>query len=200
MIPAIILAAGASRRLGRPKQLVALEGETLLRRAARSALAGCAPVLVVLGSGAGAMAANLAGLPVTLVGNPDWETGMASSLRAGIQALPAGAEAVLFMVCDQLAVDGALVLRLLEAWHAHPDTVIASGYAGTRGTPSIFPARCFPRLLELQGDRGARGLLQGDTVIAVPFPGGEVDVDLPGDLPGSGRRKKVRNLAGDEPT
>jgi len=183
MIPAIVLAAGASRRLGRPKQLVALEGETLLRRAARAALAGCAPVLVVLGSGADAMAANLAGLPVTLVGNAAWETGMASSIRAGILALPAGAEAVLFLVCDQIAVDGALVRRLLEARRDHPDAVIACGYAGTRGTPSIFPARCFPQLLELHGDRGARGLLQGDAVVVLSFPGGEADVDLPEDLP-----------------
>jgi len=127
-IPAVILAAGASRRLGRPKQLVALEGETLLRRAARAALAGCAPVLVVLGSGADAMAANLAGLPVMLVGNAAWETGMASSIRAGIRALPAGAAGVLFLVCDQIAVDGALVRRLLEARAGHPESVVACGY------------------------------------------------------------------------
>jgi molybdenum cofactor cytidylyltransferase len=182
MIPAIILAAGASRRLGRPKQLVELEGESLLRRAARAALAGCAPVLVVVGSRAGDMTANLAGLPVTVIGNPAWEEGMASSIRAGIQALPPGAAGVLFMVCDQIAVDGALVRRLLEAWRDHPDAVIACGYAGTRGTPSIFPARSFPELLELQGDRGARGLLQGEAVV-VPFPEGEADVDVPEDLP-----------------
>ena len=183
MIPAIILAAGASRRLGRPKQLVALEGETLLRRAARAALAGCAPVLVVVGSRAADMAADLAGLPVTVVVNEGWEEGMASSIRAGIRALPAGAEGVLFLVCDQIAVDGALVERLLEVQRTHPDAVLACGYAGTRGTPSVFPARCFPQLLELQGDRGARGLLQGEGVLVLSFPEGEADVDRPEDLP-----------------
>lgn len=180
-IPAIILAAGASRRLGRPKQLVELDGESLLRRAVRAALAGCAPVLVVVGSRAGDMAAHLAGLPVTVVANEAWETGMASSIRCGIRALPAGAEAVLFLVCDQIAVDGALVRRLLEARAEHPDAVIACGYGGARGTPSIFPGRCFPALQELQGDRGARGLL-GEAVV-VPFPEGERDVDRPEDLP-----------------
>ena len=182
-IPAVLLAAGASRRLGRPKQLVALEGETLLRRAARAALAGCAPVLVVVGSRATDMAANLEGLPVTVVENPGWEEGMASSIRAGIRALPAGAAGVLFLVCDQLAVDGALVTRLLEVQGGHPDAVVACGYAGTRGTPSIFPARCFPALLELQGDQGARGLLRGEGVVVVPFPEGDADVDCPEDLP-----------------
>jgi len=86
-LPAIILAAGASRRLGRPKQLVRLGGESLLRRTVRAALA-CDPVLVVLGSQAEAMAADLAGLPVIQVLNRDWEEGMASSIRAGIRALP----------------------------------------------------------------------------------------------------------------
>ena len=182
-VPAIILAAGASRRLGRPKQLVRVAGETLLRRAVRAALAGCAPVLVVVGSRAGEMEAHLAGLAVTLVANPDWEEGMASSIRAGIRALPPGAEAALLLVCDQRAVDGDLVRRLLEARRARPDAVVACGYGGVRGTPSLFPARCFPALLALRGDRGARDQLRGDDVTVVPFPGGERDLDRPEDLP-----------------
>jgi molybdenum cofactor cytidylyltransferase len=182
-VPAVILAAGASRRLGRPKQLVEFQGESLLRRSVRAALAGCAPVLVVLGSGAAELEAHLAGLPVTLVANPDWEEGMAASLRRGVAALPDGTEAVLFLVCDQIQVDGALVLRLLEAHRARPRAVVTCAYAGGRGTPSLFPARCFPELLALRGDRGARGLLGGDDVVVVPFPGGERDVDVPGDLP-----------------
>ena len=98
-------------------------------------------------------------------------------------ALPAGAEAALFLVCDQTAVDGALVRRLLAVRAGHPEAVVACGYAGARGTPSLFPARCFPLLLELRGDRGARGLLAGDAVVVVPFPEGSQDVDLPEDLP-----------------
>jgi molybdenum cofactor cytidylyltransferase len=182
-IPAVILAAGASRRLGRPKQLVELGGETLLRRTVRAAQAGCAPVLVVVGSRAPEMEAHLAGLALTIVANPEWEEGMAASLRCGIAALPPGTEAALFLVCDQLQVDGALVQRLLEAHRAHPGAVVACAYGGGRGIPSIFPARCFPALLELRGDRGARGMLHGDDVVVIPFPGGERDVDGPEDLP-----------------
>lgn len=181
-VPAVILAAGASRRLGRPKQLVQLGGESLLRRAVRAARA-CDPVLVVLGCAAEAVAADLAGLDVTLVPNPGWAEGMAGSIRCGVRALPAGASGVLFLVCDQPAVDAALVERLLAAHRAEPGAVIACGYQGIRGTPSLFPARCLPRLLELRGDRGARGLLGEAGTVVIPFPEGALDVDRPEDLP-----------------
>jgi molybdenum cofactor cytidylyltransferase len=108
---------------------------------------------------------------------------MASSIRAGIRALPPGAEAALFLVCDQVAADGALVTRLLEARRRHPDAVVACAYDGARGIPAVFPARCFPQLLALRGDRGARDLLRGGDVVEVPFPRGGEDVDRPADLP-----------------
>jgi molybdenum cofactor cytidylyltransferase len=185
-VPVLLLAAGASRRLGRPKQLVRLGGESLLRRAARAALAGGGPALVVLGARAEAMRAELAGLPVTVVVNPDWREGMAASIRAGLRALPEGAGAVLFLACDQPAVDGQLVNRLLELHGRHPDAVVACAYAGARGIPALFPARCFPALLALTGDRGARGLLAGADVVELPFPEGAMDVDQEEDLPGQG--------------
>jgi molybdenum cofactor cytidylyltransferase len=182
-VPAVILAAGASRRLGRPKQLVMLEGETLLRRTVRAALAGCSPVLVVVGARAREVEASLALMPVQVVENPEWEEGMAASIRAGVRALPAGCPAALFLVCDQPAVDGTLVKHLVELRRADPDAVVACAYGNTRGTPSLFPARCFPQLLLLRGDRGARDLLAAPDVLTVPFPGGAEDVDEPGDLP-----------------
>ncbi len=181
--PAIVLAAGASRRLGQPKQLVRLGGESLLRRTVRAALAQCDPVLVVVGFQGEAMAAHLAGLAVTLVPNPEWEEGMAASIRAGVRALPGDAEGALFLVCDQLAVDAELLATLLAARRARPGAVVACGYDGVRGTPSWFPARCFAQLGELRGDRGARALLQGEDVVVVPFPAGGADVDRPEDLP-----------------
>ena len=177
-IPAIILAAGASRRLGRPKQLVLHQGETLLRRAVAAASA-CAPVVVVTGCGSEAMAAELAGLGVEVVFNPRWEEGMASSIRAGVKALPPGVPGALFLVCDQPAVDAALVAKLLAAWKGEP---VACAYGGVRGIPAILPARVFPGLLALEGDRGARGFLQGEDVVEVPFEQGAWDVDEPGDL------------------
>ena len=177
MIPAIILAAGASRRLGEPKQLLRHQGQTLLRRAVAAAGA-CAPVLVVTGCRAEAMAAELAGLEVQVVVNPGWEEGMASSIRAGVAALPEGWEAVLFLVCDQPAVDAALVGRLISAWSGAP---VACAYDGVLGIPALLPARFRDRLLGLAGDRGARSLLGEPGVVAVPFPEGAWDVDVPGD-------------------
>ena len=178
MIPALILAAGASRRLGRPKQLVLHQGSTLLRRAVAAA-SPCSPILVVTGCQAEAMAAELQGLAVTIVPNPDWEEGMASSIRAGLGALPEGSEGVLLLVCDQPDLDAALVGRILAAWHGAP---VACAYAGVRGIPALLPAAAFPRLLALRGDRGARDLLKGADVVEVPFPEGAWDVDEPGDL------------------
>lgn len=177
-IPAIILAAGASRRLGRPKQLERLGGTTLLRRAVEAA-GPCDPVIVVTGFRAGDMARELEGTGARVVHNPGWEEGMASSLRTGLAALPPGAEGALFLVSDQPAVSADLVGRILAAFDGRP---VACVYAGVRGIPALLPARDFPRILELRGDRGARGLLRGEGVVEVPFPEGAWDVDEPGDL------------------
>ena len=140
-------------------------------------------MLVVVGARAGEVEASLAGMPVQVVHNPEWEEGMAASIRAGVRALPPGSPAALFLVCDQLAVDGALVGRILEVRRTHPDAIVACAYGNTRGTPTLFPARCFPQLLALRGDRGARDLLAAPDVLTVPFPAGTADVDTPGDLP-----------------
>jgi molybdenum cofactor cytidylyltransferase len=181
-VPAVILAAGASRRLGTPKQLVAWGGDSLLRRIVRTALAGDGPVTVVTGFRAPDMAAHLAGLPVKVVVNPQWEEGMASSVRAGVASLEPGVSGVLLLLCDQPGVDPALLARLQDAHRADPQAVAACGYGGTRGTPALFPARAFPALLALRGDRGARSLLTGPEVVVVPFPEGGLDVDRPEDL------------------
>ena len=181
-VPTVILAAGASRRLGSPKQLVELAGESLLRRIARTALAGGGPVTVVVGFRAPEMQANLAGLPVRVTVNPEWEEGMASSLRAGVADLPPGSTGVLLLLCDQPGVDEALLARLQALHRDQPLAVVACEYGGTQGTPALFPARTFEALLALRGDRGARALLKGEAVVGVPFAAGALDVDVPGDL------------------
>lgn len=181
-IPAIILAAGASRRLGEPKQLVVMSGETMIHRMARTALEVCHPVLVVLGSEADRVKAALADLPVECVRNLDWEEGMASSLRVAVSALPLEARAALFLVCDQPEVDQALLWKLLAIHQEHPDRRIACVYSGTRGIPALLPSRDFDAMLLLRGDRGAKALLQDPDVMEVPFAGGEWDLDRPEDL------------------
>jgi len=186
---AVVLAAGASTRLGQPKQLVRLEGESLLHRTARLALeAGCSPVLVVLGFEAETLRAELHGLHVDVVVNHEWQEGMGASLRSGMEALRDSdpqPHAVLILVCDQprLTADH---LRTLLARHqsARPVAITASVYARRAGVPAIFSAKLFSALLASSGDRGARDLIRAHAaeVQGIPWPAGELDLDLPEDL------------------
>lgn len=187
-VAAVIIAAGGSSRLGEPKQLLMLEGETLLRRATRMASeAGADPVLVILGANRERIEAEVDLAGVKVVANNGWKEGMASSIRLGIEGLkkegtqPAG---VLLMVCDQPAVTSEHLRRMIETFRQHPASAIASTYAGKRGIPAIFPRNAFAHLLALAGDQGARRLLsQADReVIEVPLAGGELDIDSPADL------------------
>lgn len=181
MIAAIVLAAGASRRLGQPKQLVTLAGEALLRRAVRLALeAGCGPVIPVLPRDAERFLAVLEGLAITPCLNPRADEGMGSSLRAGAEALPTGVEGALVLTVDQVAVDADLLRRLVAAWRQEPLRAAACAYEGRVGIPALFPASLFPGLRACQGDRGAKDLLGG--ALQVPFPRGGEDLDTPADL------------------
>ena len=172
---AVVLAAGASTRLGEPKQLVMLGGEALLERAARTATAaGCAPVVVMLGAAGEQIAARCdLGDAVTVL-NPEWAEGMASSIRAGVAAV-AGATGIVLMTCDQPAVTAEHLRALMAS-----SEVTASSYAGRRGVPAYFPAASFAALLDLRGDSGARELLRA--AVAIDLPGGELDVDTAADL------------------
>ena len=188
-VPAIILAAGASRRLGQPKQLVEFDGETLLDRSLRLAReSGAAPVLVVLGANSEKIYASVkfgASIPVL---NEHWEQGIATSIHAGIREADARAgnsEALLLMTCDQPRLTAEHLAALSRTFRAQTDeSIIASEYAGTLGIPAIFPRKVFGALRSLHGDQGARGLLVNAPcpVIPVPFEGGEIDIDRPADL------------------
>ena len=188
-VAAIILAAGASRRLGQPKQLVAYQGETLLERAIRLAKqSGAAPVLVVLGANLQIIRAATQFDEAIQVFNEHWEQGIASSIQAGMQALDAHApqtSGVLLMSCDQVRLSAEHLRSLLEAFVAEDEPcIVTSVYAGVEGVPAVFPRALFPELCALRGDKGARSLLVKPlcAVIALPFEGGEVDIDLPADL------------------
>jgi len=179
MIPAVILAAGSGRRMGGPKALLCLGGETLLRRAARVALeAGCNPVLAVIGT----WDPELEGLDVQCLVNPLADEGMASSIRAGVAALPDGAEAVLLLTVDQPSVDASLLRRLMDLATTAPERPVACAYAGTLGVPAVIPRRLFTALQDLRGDRGAKAILLQEDALTLPFTGGEADLDRPEDL------------------
>jgi len=172
---AVVLAAGASTRLGEPKQLVVLAGETLLERAVRTAReAGCVPVVVVLGSEAEWIRERCDLGDATVVVNAAWDEGMGSSVRCGVDAVR-DADGVVLMTCDQPTVT-AEHLRALMA----TGEVRASSYAGRKGVPAYFPASSFVALMALRGDAGARELLRAAE--AIQLLGGELDVDTTDDL------------------
>lgn len=183
-IPAIVLAAGASRRLGRPKQLIEFEDETLLNRTLRLAReAGADPVLAVLGAHIEQIRPTLPP-HVQVIENSEWQSGMASSIRAGIRAIDPGAPGLLLLLCDQPHLTAAHIRALTTAFSAQAPIIAASRYAGARGTPAAFPRSLFPVLGALEGDKGARAILAQPpcALIEIDFPGGDADIDLPDDL------------------
>lgn len=188
-VAAILLAAGASRRLGQPKQLLMLDGETLLARTVRLATeAGAAPVLVVVGANAELIGAAVLADSAAAVMNEEWEQGIASSIHAGVKALDAGspdARGVLILACDQPRLSSEHLRGLIETFGSQSEaSIVASTYAGVHGIPAVFPREAFADLLALSGDKGARALLMQPPclLLTVPFEGGEVDIDQPGDL------------------
>jgi molybdenum cofactor cytidylyltransferase len=188
-VAAIILAAGASRRLGQPKQLLDHRGETLLERAIHLAnAAGAAPVLVVLGAHFEVISAAFPLNEAIAIHNDKWEQGLATSIHAGLRALDVCAPhipGVLLMNCDQPRLTSDHLRALIEAFDAQAVAgIVASAYAGILGVPAVFPRSVFPQLNALRGDKGARSLLAQPpcTLIALSLEGGEVDIDLPADL------------------
>ena len=181
----LVLAAGAARRFGSPKQLARLQGHTLLQRAVAlgTAIAGPA-VTVVLGAHAADIAPSLRGHAASVVVNRRWEEGLASSLRTGVAQLPGSCAGVLVLLADQVGVTVFDLRRLVSTWQRQPDSIVAASYGGQAGVPAIFPSHCFPSMLELRGDVGARPLLSrmADRVVRVPMPGAALDVDTPEDL------------------
>lgn len=178
---AVVLAAGASRRLGRPKQLLELEGEPLVRRTARLCLeAGFDPVLVVLGCATEDVEAALESVRAVPVFNTDWKEGMAASIRAGLAALPGTASGALLLPCDQPALTADLLREFLHRHGQRPGTTLASEYGGGAGVPALFPRDRFPELLTLKGDRGAKAML--GMAERIPFPDGAIDLDSAEDL------------------
>ena len=187
-VGAVILAAGSSSRMGVPKQTLQFRGQSMLKRAALAALgAGCRPVIVVTGAHAEQSRGELRGLNVVEVVNALWETGMASSVRAGVQGLfgaePEVAAAVL-MLCDQPHVNAEIISGLVAAYRATGSAVVASAYGGSYGVPALFGRALFAELARLEGAAGAKQVIMRHTAEAhlLPFRGGEVDVDTPDDF------------------
>ena len=189
-VAAIVLAAGASRRLGQPKQLLMHGGETLRMRAVRLAnQAGATPVLTILGANIEAIRDSVGLVPNSIpVINDKWEQGISTSIYAGLKSLnevAPNAPGALILSCDQPRLGADHLRTLIQTFLAQSEpTIVASTYSDVVGIPAVFPRLAFPHLLALRGDKGARALLIDPPcpLIAIPFPGGEVDIDRPEDL------------------
>jgi molybdenum cofactor cytidylyltransferase len=183
-VAALVLAAGASRRMaGRDKLLEPVGGRPVLRVAAEAARASRAEIVaVVLPPGAAERRAALAGLDIELVEAPDWAEGMAASLRAGLAAVAARADAVVVLLADMPEVGAAEIDRLIAAFDPGEGREVARATAadGTPGHPVLFGRRFFESLAALTGDRGAREVLQdaAEFVVEVPTPGRAALTDL----------------------
>ncbi len=184
-VAAVILAAGASARMGRPKLLLAHQGVPLLRRAVDAAsTGGCDEIVVVLGADREQYESTLRGTPARAVHNPEFAHGMGTSIRAGIEALSSEAGAAVIMLADQPFITGAVIRRLIETYRISGMRIVACAYAGVRGVPVLFDRALFLELLVLDGDQGARQVMATYPahVAAVEIPPADArDVDTPDD-------------------
>jgi molybdenum cofactor cytidylyltransferase len=181
----VVLAAGASSRLGQPKQLVRIGGRPALHIVLERvvAVAGNA-VTVVVGANAAQLTYLLSRTPASSVVNRYWEEGMASSLKCGLAALPPATDAVMIVLGDQVCVTADDLKRLIAAWKGQDNVIAAASYDQNVGVPAIFPRAWFSELAELRGDEGARKVLRRnpDRLVRVPMPNAAIDLDTPEDL------------------
>jgi molybdenum cofactor cytidylyltransferase len=186
-IAGLILAAGASTRLGRPKQLLKAQGKPLLEKATEAALeARLDGVYVVLGARYEEIKTSIRHLPAQLIRNEQWQDGIGSSLSSGIRAIRTSNnyDAVLIMLSDQLHVNGthlsALVNTYLKSSHK---AIVATTYGHQTGVPALFDQFYFPQLENLSGDTGAKKVIRQhmDRVLSVNFEQASIDIDTPED-------------------
>jgi len=182
MVTVVILAAGASSRLGLPKQNLVYQHITLLQHAVFNALQVSANVIVVLGANTGLIEPTIKDKPITILHNEDWANGMASSIQVAIthiQQTQLRTNPVILMLCDQPFADAKILNQLISEKNISKKGIIASAYKNALGVPVLFDVTYFSQLLLLRGQDGAKVLLKqflGD-VQAVPFDLGVVDID-----------------------
>ncbi len=185
----VLLAAGPSTRLGQPKQLVEVGGECLVSHAARLALSlDPTFVTVVTGCEADRIEAELEQLPVGVVYNRNWSSGMGASINCGVRSIHKGVEGVLVMVCDQWRLEESDLERLFSAWSSDISRIVVASWkeetAFVSGPPVIFPRKLIPELKSMQENRGARQLIDRymDLVDYVEMENAAHDLDRPEDL------------------
>jgi len=201
----IILAAGQSSRLGHPKQLVEIHGENLLFKQCKMALSITEHVYCVLGFNADTFKPLLTSLPINIVDNPAWRSGMSSSISCAIPLLPTFIKHVMIILVDQWQLTKSLLIPFIQTLTTHKDKIVTSSYSITAitpanlvdthsnktfsgyyhiGPPTIFPQKYFTALSNLSGEKGAKVLMVNEinNVIQFPMPEAFVDLDDANDL------------------
>lgn len=183
----IILAAGESKRMGLPKQLLNIGGKSLIRRTAEIALATqCYPVVLVIGANKPQIAPEIIDLPLTVIDNPMWHEGMSSSVKMGLAGMYMTykeVEAVIILVCDQPYLSSSLLDRMIAIYNDKKPLIVACKYGNQVGVPALFNRSLFEELLSLKGDKGAKPVLMShlDEAHLITFEAGSIDLDTLGD-------------------
>lgn len=179
----IILAAGASTRLGQAKQLLIYQEHSLIFNTVKVAVnSGCEPIVVVLGAYADLIFPEISNFPVKIVKNCDWQEGINTSIKVGINSLKAtqeNIESVVLMLCDQPFISTQLIQKIIDVYYLTGKAIVASKYADTCGVPALFSAKIFPEMLNLKTAKGAKQIIKNyaHQVATVDFPKGEIDID-----------------------
>jgi len=184
----IILAAGESKRLGTPKQLIPYKNSTLLGHTIQCTLNSKSnETVVVLGANSRLIQKKILNFPINIVINQNWKMGMGCSIRAGLEKIESvnnNLQAVILLVCDQLFLTSKTIDHLIESYLLFKKPIVASEYDGTLGVPVLFDKEFFPELLKINGISGAKIVVKNhlDQVCSIPFPKGEFDIDKSNDL------------------
>ena len=172
--------------MGQPKQLLPYRGQTLLSHVIQCALASsCSSVIVILGANADKIEPSIKRFPVKIIRNPDWSQGVSSSIRCGVEYIreqsfnSLNMNGMIFLVCDQPLISTKIIEQLIAYYNKQKQSIIACCYDKTIGTPVLFDNSFCSELLQLQGDQGAKKIIQKyrEQVTAIRFPNGEIDLD-----------------------
>lgn len=181
----LIPAAGASRRLGQPKQLLRYQAETLIQNAVNLAQSiNPGEIIVITGANAQAVKEAVPRTTVHWVHNPDWSTGLGGTIAAGAARISPDSDGVMILLCDQWRLQASDLRILAELWQSQSGRIVCAQAAGQNMPPVIFPANCFDHLKMLNGDYGARSILENHpgSVTAVPLENAAQDLDTKSQL------------------
>ncbi|WP_319423396.1 nucleotidyltransferase family protein [Pleurocapsa sp. FMAR1] len=186
-VPLILLAAGESRRMGTPKQLLSYKGNSLIRHAVTEAVkSNCDRIIVVLGANCDRISGEISDLPICVTYNTQWQQGMSTSIATGIKALlqmKVNSEAIIIALADQPFINAQVYNRLIERYCQNQLKAVASNYSDTLGVPALFDRTLIPELLKMKQKGGAKQILNqySDRAFNLDLPEAAVDIDTPAD-------------------